>query len=320
LSKLVAERDAVRFPNHDELLAIGTRLLRAWEGCDADTEIDVLAVAENVSFVVRGASNDKVLRWSRPGYQTATTVRSEMAWRIALRNAGLNVAEPHRTAAGGFVAAVDGLLATLVDWLPGDAVTVDSVPSHAASLSVAQQLGRLSASMQHVGWAAPAWFARMTWDGDALLGPQSTWGSCLDLVELAPAQRSLLIAARDRVRRRLLDDTTPLVLSHSDVRPVNVLVHNGVVSVIDLDDCGYTWPLYDAATYLAEVPGDVEAIADAWLHGYRSVAAVDDALLWDLVIARLLAFLGWLHRHPDHASRADDAANALGRLTALLDR
>jgi Ser/Thr protein kinase RdoA (MazF antagonist) len=314
----VAERDAVRFPSHQELLAIGTRLLSAWDCADAD--VAVLAIAENVSFLVSGDNAPKVLRWSRPGYQSVDAVRSEVAWRYALRNAGVDLAAVHRCRDGESVGVVDGLVATLVDWVPGEAVTIDSVPSHEDSMAVAHQLGRLSASMQQCAWTQPSSFTRMTWDADALLGPQSTWGSCLDLAELVGAQRSVLIAARDRVRRRLLDDTTPFVLSHSDVRPVNVLVYEGVASLIDLDDCGYTWPLYDAATYLAEVHGDINAIAAAWLAGYRTMAPVDDALLWDLVIARLLAFLGWLHRHPNHITRTQDVASALNRLVSLLDR
>jgi Ser/Thr protein kinase RdoA (MazF antagonist) len=116
-------------------------------------------------------------------------------------------------------------------------------------------------------------------------------------------------------RRRLMDRVAALVrrrldafgrgadrfgLTHADLMPDNVLVENGTPYVIDFDDCGYGWYLYDLATLLAIRTGDPAAarVRDAWVEGYRSVARLPDEhleILDVLVMARLLLGLGWMH-------------------------
>jgi Ser/Thr protein kinase RdoA (MazF antagonist) len=82
--------------------------------------------------------------------------------------------------------------------------------------------------------------------------------------------------------------------------PENILVHAGVPSVIDFDDCGFGWFLYDPATTLAWSTGDENfgRIRDAWVEGYRSVEPLPDEDLRELptfIMARFLVGLGWLH-------------------------
>jgi Ser/Thr protein kinase RdoA (MazF antagonist) len=89
-------------------------------------------------------------------------------------------------------------------------------------------------------------------------------------------------------------------LIHADCMPDNVLIHRGVASVIDFDDCGFGWYLYDPATLFAFSVADdaFPTMLDAWAEGYRSVAGLPDAHLAELptfIMARCLVGLGWLH-------------------------
>ena len=82
--------------------------------------------------------------------------------------------------------------------------------------------------------------------------------------------------------------------------PDNILVANGVPHVIDFDDGGYGWYLYDLATLLADKVIDpaFDRVRDAWVDGYRTVAPLPDEHLRELevlVMARLLLGLGWMH-------------------------
>jgi len=82
-------------------------------------------------------------------------------------------------------------------------------------------------------------------------------------------------------------------LIHADFRLANLLIHEGNVRVIDFDDCGLGWFLYDAAsavTFFEDRP-EVPALLDAWLEGYRRVrplAKEDETELWTLIMMRRL--------------------------------
>jgi Ser/Thr protein kinase RdoA (MazF antagonist) len=82
--------------------------------------------------------------------------------------------------------------------------------------------------------------------------------------------------------------------------PDNVLLQDGVPHVIDFDDCGFGWYLYDLATLLAvkALDPDRDAARDAWVEGYRSEASLPEAQLAELetlVMARGLLLVGWMH-------------------------
>jgi Ser/Thr protein kinase RdoA (MazF antagonist) len=307
-----AERAAVRFPDTDELVAIAKSLLTAWS-VPID-HVEVLALAENVSFLVETPVGRRVLRWSRPGYQSVASVRSELEWRAALVSHGCAIAAAEATQAGGQVAVVDGRIATLVEWLPGTTLS-----EHHDVVFVAEQLGQLVSSMRAVRFSPSPEFRRFTWSTASLVGPEPQWGGFAALDVLDHATRVDLIRRRDRVWRTLIDAPSPLVLSHADIRPVNVLIDGSHVRVIDFDDCGFARPDYDLATFLAEVPvadaNELRDVHDAWC---QAPGQAGEAITWSLVQARLLAFLGWLHRHPDHPSRLSDVTTALRRF-ALVD-
>ena len=78
-------------------------------------------------------------------------------------------------------------------------------------------------------------------------------------------------------------------LTHGDLMPDNILVADGVPHVIDFDDGGYCWYLYDLATLLAVQGRSIPAcdrVRDAWVAGYRSVAPLPDEHVRELDVAR----------------------------------
>ncbi len=89
-------------------------------------------------------------------------------------------------------------------------------------------------------------------------------------------------------------------LIHADLLPDNVLVHEGSPMIIDFDDSGFSWNLYDLATLLNDQVAEDswEETRDSWLEGYRRVIALPDshlAHLPALIMARHLISLGWVH-------------------------
>jgi Ser/Thr protein kinase RdoA (MazF antagonist) len=86
--------------------------------------------------------------------------------------------------------------------------------------------------------------------------------------------------------------------------------HDGTTVLIDFDDGGFGWYLYDLAVTLFPFDGDegFGARADALVAGYRRIRVLSDALLEELptfVMARRLVTLGWTFSHSEtaHAKR-----------------
>ena len=79
--------------------------------------------------------------------------------------------------------------------------------------------------------------------------------------------------------------------------------------MIDFDDCGFCWFLYDFATTVSffEDHPQVPELKDAWVEGYRSVAplaAADEAELDTFVMLRRLLLVAWIGSHHEFATEA----------------
>ncbi len=123
-------------------------------------------------------------------------------------------------------------------------------------------------------WSRPAWFTRFHWDYPAAFGAQARWGRWQDGIGVGPAERQVLTRLDDVLRARLAAFGTGPArygLVHADTRLANLLVHDGSVSVIDFDDSGFSWYLYDLGTAVSffEHSPEVPALVDSWLAGYR---------------------------------------------------
>jgi Ser/Thr protein kinase RdoA (MazF antagonist) len=76
------------------------------------------------------------------------------------------------------------------------------------------------------------------------------------------------------------------------------------VHVIDFDDCGDSWYLYDLAASLSFIEHEpyVPELVDAWVAGYREVAplsAEEEAELPTFVLLRRLLLVAWIGSHAE---------------------
>jgi Ser/Thr protein kinase RdoA (MazF antagonist) len=139
------------------------------------------------------------------------------------------------------------------------------------------------------------------------MGPKPFWGPFWDHPIFSPAERDMLLGARDRLHAALTRYGKPartFSLIHADLHPHNVLVDGGHAAVIDFDDAGFGWHQYDLAVALVayqEHP-DFTMFRDACIAGYRSVRSISDAdlaLLHMFLLIREMAQMGWYHQRPE---------------------
>jgi Ser/Thr protein kinase RdoA (MazF antagonist) len=274
-----------------------------------ETEITLLNLSENATWLLQDPAQGgrMVLRMHRPGYHTEGEIRSELAWVSALRDSGaVDTAAP--------VPGRDGaLLQTLRD---GDhtrhAVMFQHVPGAEPAPNGDlpawfHRLGAVTASLhRHArGWDRPADFARMTWDFETTLGDHPHWGDWRHAVGLDRQGHLLLQRASDAVARRLAafgNAPDRFGLIHADLRLANLLVADDRLSVIDFDDCGHGWFMYDfaAAVSFIEAAPIVGDLTQSWMDGYRSVmplGAEEEAMMPTFVLLRRILLLAWVASH-----------------------
>jgi Ser/Thr protein kinase RdoA (MazF antagonist) len=238
-----------------------------------------------------------------------------MAWMSALRGNGIDTPAAVRGRDGALVQELrldDGESRDVVAfaWVQGAPLT------QVQGLAPWQALGAIMARVhEHAqGWSRPSGFTRPAWDLDALVGDSPRWGTPVPPGVWSDVDRELLIAARCAVRERLIQLGTPpdrFGLIHTDLGFENVLVRSdGGTVVIDFDDCGESWYVYELASVLYPLQGSAgfEQRCDVLTSGYRSVRPLPGDQLAELptfLMCRRLATLGWTFSRADtdHAQR-----------------
>jgi Ser/Thr protein kinase RdoA (MazF antagonist) len=282
-------------------------------------ELRFVNLSENVTFRVTDARGGAplVLRMHRPWYHGIGALKSEHMWTRALVQAGIAVPDPLATPGGeSFVqveiaAMGERRWAGLARWREGELLddVVARDPDIAANARCFAQIGAITAAMhdQATRWTPPAGFQRHVLDADGLMGAAPRWGPFWDHAVFSPAERDELLATRDRLHAALSRyerSDRNFGMIHADLHPGNVLVDSGRASVIDFDDAGFGWHLYDIAVALVayqEHPG-FDALREAYVAGYRSVRMISDrdlALLPMFLLIRDLAQVGWFHQRPE---------------------
>jgi Ser/Thr protein kinase RdoA (MazF antagonist) len=276
-------------------------------------------LSENVTFRVIDARDGAslVLRLHRPWYHDIAALRSEHLWTRALVQAGIAAPEPLLTRAGENFAQVE-IAATgerrwagLARWVDGEllADVVARETDIAANARHFAHMGAIMAAMhdQATGWTPPAGFQRHTLDADGLMGPEPRWGPFWDHAIFSPAERGTLLDTRDRLHAALTRYGKParrFSLIHADLHPHNVLINGAHAAVIDFDDAGFGWHLYDLAVALVAYQDHPNFVTfrDACCAGYRSVRTIPDAdlaLLPMFLLIRDMAQVGWYHQRPE---------------------
>jgi len=298
-------------------------------GLDGAT-VEFVRHGENTTYRIEQDGASFALRVHRPGYQTRASVRSEIAWMEALRESGLATPRAVVGINGGVVEEADlgegPRLLALFTWVEGEPL------AHLDRPELWERLGSIMATVHAHGRAfvRPAGFVRQAWDAEGMVGKaRPLWGDPVALGSWSPAEAERIEAARAEVLRRLarLPQTPDRYgLVHGDLAFENVLVQaDGTPVVIDFDDCGTSWYLWELAVALFPFDGEpgFDDRRDALVRGYRQVASLLNEALDELptfVMARRITTLGWLFMHAGTAHAEKQRAWRLRTLRPAIER
>jgi Ser/Thr protein kinase RdoA (MazF antagonist) len=154
-------------------------------------------------------------------------------------------------------------------------------------------------------WRRPEGFERFTWDFETTLGEAPRWGRWRDGLGMNAARLDLFGRTVDLIRERLARygaGPDRFGLAHCDLRLGNLLWQQRELKVIDFDDCGFSWYMYDAATSISfyEHLPQAASLLEFWLEGYRTVSGIGKAEEEEIptfIMLRRLLLVAWVGSH-----------------------
>ncbi len=274
-----------------------------------------IKVRENAVYAVRLQDGGKVvLRIHRCGYHCDAALESERTWMQALGFSGFSVPQ-HVLSNAGYSferVRIEGFEGErqldIFQWIDGQQLGSVETGVALAGVSVGdtyREVGRLAARLHNhsAAWEVPLGFRRHAWDAAGLVGETPLWGRFWELEALSPSERRLLV----RLRQALLEELNGFGvgrdrygLIHADLVPENILVDGNKLQVIDFDDAGYGWHLFEIATslYFIRRESIYEEARRSVIEGYREQRPLPDEHLAKLpmfLAARGTTYLGWVH-------------------------
>ena len=280
-------------------------------GFSPEARCTLVNISENATFRIDESSGQSfALRIHRDGYHSDEEIDAELSWMTALRHSGAAVVPVpvirngtmplfhiHDDEWGHFRRAV------LFEWESGAEPVLDS-----DLLATAARIGNVAAALHHHArrWKCPAEFRRKAWTMEtALTGANPHWGRWQEAMGMTPQMLYPIGRAVLKIGDQLArygSSPEQFGLAHCDLRLANLLVAGDTIKVLDFDDCGFSWFMYDAATLVSfhEDDGRVPALMAAWCEGYRQFAPLSTAaekIIGSLIMFRRILLMAWLASH-----------------------
>lgn len=150
----------------------------------------------------------------------------------------------------------------------------------------------------------PPGFVRPVYDEQWYFGPHSWRTSAEFLSRLDPEHAAYLLKANDRVRERLRgysQNADLFGLIHYDLHAGNFLFHENRANIIDFDECGFGYYLFDLAHILFEFIDDPRyvvfgEIAVKQYTQARPGPRISEADLNTFLALQCVAYVNWMYR------------------------
>ncbi|WP_319558498.1 phosphotransferase enzyme family protein [Thiomicrorhabdus sp.] len=307
---------------------IGEQALEKW-ALPEEATLNLLSLSENATYRVDMSDRPPlVLRVHRTDYHSKKGIQTELDWMNALQGeAGIKTPQAilgkNGEAIQEIVSESSGEVRyiTLFHFIDGEE------PDESDLIEPFKRLGEVAGKMHNHAreWVLPEYFDRLVWDYEGCIGASANWGDWRLGPGLESHQFSTLEEVAELLKVRLQafgQSTQRFGLIHSDIRLANLLICDGETRVIDFDDCGLGWYLYDlasAVSFIETMPG-LDKVIEAWIEGYLRSAELSEEEIREIptfIMLRRLTLLAWLGSHPD-ADLAKEIGNTFAEGTVVL--
>ena len=283
--------------------------LKLWN-IPEDVSAELINVSENFTYRIENPSGFKaILRVHRENYHSRRSIECELTWIDALSKSGLIETPSYFFGKDG-----SAIQECSIDNINGSRYLVlfhfvsGSAPEENKNLdTLYEKLGRLAGTCHNhvLSWEKPDNFERLTWDIDTIFGSNALWGNWRLAPEVTKEVQDKLERVELKIRGRLLDygkSEKRFNLIHADMRLANLLIDQESTRLIDFDDCGFGWFMYDFASAISFIEDSpmVSYFKSSWIKGYKSVRELsveDEQEIDTFIMLRRLALLAWIGSH-----------------------
>jgi putrescine aminotransferase len=324
-------------PPEDDPVLMGVRALAGaalahWDLSDAP--LALVKHRENTIFKVSAPDGRAyALRVHRHGYHTDAELQSEIDWmRTLARDGCLETPTVVPTVDGRDFVTVrhervpQPRQVSMIEWLNGTAF--DNLGRVERGLETElkdryRKLGALAGRLHKhsASHRPPDGFTRPAWDEAGLVGEHPLWGRFWEHPKVTREQRALMRKARivlDGLLKQIGKDPENYGLIHADFLPENVLVEDGHMRLIDFDDSGWGWYLFEvAASVFPHVNQPFfDALLAEYVAGYRTereLSKEHEELIPAFIMLRGFTYLGWLKTRAGAMPNADRVAEEVSK-------
>lgn len=302
------------FENIDVFEEVSKKVLANY-GWQDECRPELIVLSENATYMIKNKKtgiNQGVLRVSRPGYHTVDELRAEMRWLKEINESTSLIVIKQIAGLDGesiqSVEASDGntYYCIMSEFLEG---TEPDQNNEAEIVRQFEALGEVTAYLhrQSEMWDGAEQLERIDWNYENLIGMDGAWGRWTDFSDMTEDEKLTLMKVSEIIKRRLEiygRHKKNYGLIHADLRLTNILFEGEQIKVIDFDDCGFGWHLYDLAASVSFVEAEPVAsgMIAAWLKGYQKVRPLSDADLTEIdtfIMMRRLQLTAWMETHYD---------------------
>lgn len=273
--------------------------------------VKLLKYSENITFLIESEDGNRyVLRVNRPGYHSLEELQGELLWMEDIRSSvDIMIPEVFANRIGDKISFLKNrkgeiLFYSVFSFLEGHVLR--ELPAEEL-LSRIEDVGRTAAVLhkQAQNSLVAKTVKRFAWNFEDMIGERARWGNWEDNEQLSSGQKVLLRRAVTIMEKRLhiygkSDDRYGLI--HADLHLSNIMVHQRKLQLIDFDDCGYGWFLYECGCSLLEYNENLRKLAEAWLKGYNSIrflSSTDNDEVFTFVLLRRILRLAWMQTHQE---------------------
>jgi len=275
-----------------------------------DAEAKLINISENTTYLVEGTNWKSILRLHRENYHSKRAIECELAWSRSLSNDGvLHTPDFYLGRNGDPVQSVYARYSSIPHFMVMFHFIEGKQPKEDQDLVASfEQLGRIAAKthLHSIKWIRPQPFERPKWNLESVFGGNPTWGNWRDAPNVTVTIRRLLEKVETTVSSRLSQFSMAADrygLIHADMRLANVLIdQSNTTRLIDFDDCGIGWFLYDFAAGISfmEDHRQLSFLKESWIKGYRTIRDLPQEHIDELdtfIMLRRLVLLAWIGSH-----------------------
>jgi len=313
-----------------DIEAMVQQALKAWGLQTAKHEL--VLISENIVFRVE-TGDGKLLRLClhRSWYHNLQELISECEWTRALSEYGISTPIQVPALDGNdYVLVRDNLsgetrYASMNQWVDGE--IMGNIIARSEDFGVYfKRLGEVAARIHNQAskWKPPRGFTRHALDAEGFTGKRPFWGPFWEAPTLTSNERKRFEHLREAVYdllARLDKGSDNYSMIHADLHPRNLVINGEHLHVIDFDDAGFGWHMYELAVGLfhyqdhPRFPEMVKAVFEGYQE-FRPLSTESAALLPLFLLVRALASVGWVAARPELSRMSAGRHDRYGRWVA----